>query len=212
MGPGTVLRFPKRRHARASVKTPGPIEERAASLVSISAVKPALAAVGDSSIAFHQSDGMLLRNRHLRATSTLAPISDAMASGEGQSLITSRNEVGSLMPSLLGQSVLNVKDDVSSDVAGHFVLQSGMGKTQPSTAFKRAFTAQIKAAREAKGLKQDQMGRLIGLSQGSYKQYEGRTLMPHELLPKFCHEAGIDIAQLFKQAHAAAQAARRKTA
>lgn len=87
-----------------------------------------------------------------------------------------------------------------------------MGKTQPSSEFKAGFTAAVKAAREAKGLTQEQMATLLGLKQDRYKQYEGRTLMPHELIPIFCDETGADIARLFKAARAAAAQRKKKFA
>lgn len=205
-----VLRFPRRIHARASIKASEVDPPRAANLVSASAVKPASTAVGESRIAFHHSEGMLSRNRHLRAAATPAPISDAMASGEGQSPITARKEDGSLMPSLLGHSVLKVKDDVSRDDGGQSVLLSGMDKTQSDIEFKKAFTGRIKAAREAKGLTQRQMAKLLGLEQDHYKQFEGRTLMPHGLIPIFCDEAKVDISYLFNGPRVAVTKSRRK--
>lgn len=116
------------------------------------------------------------------------------------------------MPDTVGQSVLTCKANPSYDAAGQRVLQSTMGKTQPSSEFKREFTARVKAARKAKGLTQKQIGSLMGLEQDAYKQYEGRTLMPHELIPIFCKEVGVDISSLFEGAMRAVMRSHKKSA
>ena len=196
---GRVIELPGR-HAANS---------RAAKPAKRSAVTPLDRAISVPITDAHHSAGMALLCHHFETADGLAPISAANASRVGQSSITSRNE---FMSDLLGQSVLNCKANPSCDVAGRSVLQSGMGKTQVDPHFKAAFTAAIAAAREAKGLTQDQMGRLLGLKQDSYKQYEGRTLMPHELIPSFCEHTGADIARLFKVARAAMMQRKKKSA
>jgi transcriptional regulator with XRE-family HTH domain len=87
-----------------------------------------------------------------------------------------------------------------------------MAKPQPSDEFKRTFTAGIRAARVNKGLTQIQMAKLLGIPQDHYKQYEGRTLMPHLLLAAFCHETQLNASQLLAEAGAAAARAQRRVA
>jgi ribosome-binding protein aMBF1 (putative translation factor) len=182
---------------------------RAAKLAKSSAVTPLDRASSVPITDAHHSAGMALLCHHFETADGLAPMSAASASRVGQSSMTSRNE---FMPDVLGQSVLNCKANPSCDATGRSVLQSGMGKSQPSSEFKRAFTAAIKAAREAKGLTQEQVAGLLGLKQDHYKQYEGRTLMPHELIPIFCDATGADITRLFKVARAAVMQRRKKSA
>lgn len=181
---GDVIIF-ARRHRRAS---------RAAISVKSEAEIPAARTVSQPKRADQRSQGMESRCHHLETAQELTPISDAIAPREGQSSITDRNE---FMESKLGHSVLEVKDNQPLDGTGPCVLPSGMSKTQASAAFKRAFIARTKAAREAKGLTQDQMARLLGLKQDRYKQYETRTMLPHELIPVFCFETGIAPRSLF---------------
>ena len=194
MGPGTILIFPKSPHARASAREIIAALSRAASIIRMSAVNPACDPVGELTIGAHHSEGMASRCHHLLTELGLAPTSAAMASREGQSSITERNE---FMTPSLGQSVLKSKANLSLDAKGRNVLQSGMGSRPPSAVFKEAFTDRVKAAREATGRTQQQMADALGIAQDRYKQYEGRTLMPHELIPLFCNICQIDVAYLF---------------
>jgi DNA-binding transcriptional regulator YiaG len=54
------------------------------------------------------------------------------------------------------------------------------------TEYRDAFLKRVATAREALGLNQTKMAELLGLTQGHYKQYESRTIMPHHILVEFC--------------------------
>lgn len=51
---------------------------------------------------------------------------------------------------------------------------------------KLAFIRRTKLAREATFETQKPMCTILGLDQGTYKQYESRTPLPHRYIPKFC--------------------------
>lgn len=203
----TVLEFARYRpHTRASARIAGAIS-RAASIIRTSAVRPALEPVGEATIGAHHSDGIASRCHHLLTELGFAPTSEAMASRDGQSSITERNE---FMTPSLGQPVLKSKANLSLDAKGRNVLQSGMGSGAQTADFKEAFTGQVRAARAATGRTQQQMADALGIPQDRYKQYEGRTLMPHELIPLFCNICQIDVAFLFSRRRVAAAQPKRK--
>jgi DNA-binding XRE family transcriptional regulator len=179
-----VIAFPKRRHARASAGS------RAASLAKVSAVTPADFAGSDCETANHHSPGMRSLCDHFRMAGTPAPRSDAIASCDGQSRITSRNEAGSCMPNVLGQSVLKSKPNVSHDDCGPMGQNVPM-KNQAKSAYKAAFLGRVAAARLLRFETQDPAATAIGLAQDTYKQYETRSLMPHHLIPRFCAICGV---------------------
>lgn len=58
--------------------------------------------------------------------------------------------------------------------------------------FKQEFTERIKAARIALGWKQWQMADALDMPQDKYKQYEGRSFLPHHLIGRFCLITRID--------------------
>lgn len=63
---------------------------------------------------------------------------------------------------------------------------SSTEKRANSSAFKAQFIGRTKHARELSGLTQDELARLLGIDQGTYKQYETRSLLPHWLIESFC--------------------------
>jgi DNA-binding XRE family transcriptional regulator len=67
-----------------------------------------------------------------------------------------------------------------------------MGETETETQFKQLFTERVKAARVATGLKQWQVAELLGIPQDKYKQYEGRSYLPHHLVGRFCIVCRVD--------------------
>jgi hypothetical protein len=67
-----------------------------------------------------------------------------------------------------------------------------MADSETEAEFKQAFTARIAAARRALGWKQWQMAQALDMPQDKYKQYEGRSLLPHHLMGRFCLIARID--------------------
>lgn len=107
-----VVRFPVRRHARAS-------SVLSASRANRSAVNPADLATSVSKTRRHQSDGILSRCHHLRTREEPPQsTSAAMASREGQSPMTSLNEQidESAMSRLLGQYVPIGKGNMGRDI------------------------------------------------------------------------------------------------
>lgn len=179
-----VILFPF--HPRASAGS------RAANSVSVSAVSSAERARSVASTDAHHSDGMLLRWRHLGIIQLPAPMSAAMAACEGQMSMTSLNDVICDMRGKLGQRVLKSKAKLSLDcgrLLGHNVR---MAEQETESQFKQEFTRRVKAARAALGWKQWQMAEALGMPQDKYKQYEGRSLLPHHLIGRFCLLTRID--------------------
>lgn len=189
---GIVLRF-RRRHARAG-------SSGAASVASSSTVTPFSRATSVETTLSHHSAGMLLRCDHFGTSQAPAPTSVAMALSEGQSLTTSRNEAGlvarsgakSVIPRLLGQMVLKRKGNVSYDCGSRLGHNVRMADSETETQFKQRFTKRIKEARIALGWKQWQMAEALGMPQDKYKQYEGRSLLPHHLIGRFCLVSHVD--------------------
>jgi len=184
---GKIIRFP-RRHGRASAVS------RAARDVRSSAVTPAERARSVSISAAHHSAGMLSRCHHFDTWVGVAPgNSDARAIRSApQSSITVLKEVKSAMPDLLGHLVLKRKVIPSLDCGhglGHTVR---MADSDTEAQFKQEFTKRVKEARIARGWKQWQAGEALGIPQDQYKQYEGRSLMPHHMIGRFCLVTRVD--------------------
>lgn len=67
-----------------------------------------------------------------------------------------------------------------------------MADSETETEFKQRFTKRVKDARTALGWKQWQMADALDMPQDKYKQYEGRTLLPHHLIGRFCLITHVD--------------------
>lgn len=65
------------------------------------------------------------------------------------------------------------------------------------SAFVAAFLGRTKFAREARDISQQEMAELLGIDQGTYKQYEARSPLPHWIVPRFCKITGIDPTWLY---------------
>lgn len=63
---------------------------------------------------------------------------------------------------------------------------------QTLSEFRAAFKRRTALAREARGYTQEQLAELLNTTQGSYQKYEGRSLLPHHLVERFCLLCGID--------------------
>lgn len=61
------------------------------------------------------------------------------------------------------------------------------------SAYHDGFIQRVKQAREASGYSQEVMAGLLGMQQGTYKQYESRSLLPHYLFERFCLITRCDI-------------------
>lgn len=195
---GSVIHQPTRPSSRTAEET---ALRRAANSASLRAVKPAASAVGVAKMASHHSAGMLSRCGHLRAASTPAPISSAIASGDDHRATTARKDeisgVLAIAPSRIGQFVLNGKANLSCDSEGPLGQNPGMDQDHAASAYKQAFISRVKSAREARGLTQTGIATLLGIGQDTYKQYEVRSYLPHYLVPKFCLACGVDASWLF---------------
>lgn len=190
---GSVIRF-VRRHARTSAtgrdSTTG---TRAAHSVIKFAVAPAALARSVIKIGAHHSAGMLSRCHHFETAEAPAPMSAAMLSREDQSSMIERNEVRSDMPSHLGHLVLKRKAILSCDYDSAFGKNTAMPERMSETEEKAAFIRRVKIAREARFPTQTPMLTLLEIEQGTYKQYETRTPLPHRLIPKFCAACGVSL-------------------
>ena len=148
-------------------------------------------------IADQYSGGIQFRCHHLVTVPAVAPTSAPIAmrapwaSRPPQSSMTSQNEVISDMPQFLGQSVLKSKSYPSLDVEkalGHTVP---MADSDQEAEYKQAFMARVAEARIARGWKQWQMAKALGIPQDQYKQYETRGMMPHRHIWPFCMFANV---------------------
>lgn len=163
---------------------------RAAKSASLSAVKPLSLAVEVDRIADHQSAGTLLRCFHLRAANLPAPISQAMASGEGHSPITDLNELILDIAPTIRQSVLIRKPKMSRDEILSFWDNLGMAGKLSDKEQIRAFIARTRQARRARYQEQGPICLLLDVPQTTYTKYETRTPLPHRYIPKFCAATG----------------------
>lgn len=182
------------RHGRASAGSRGG-SLRDASSVKRSAVIPPALPVEESKIGCHHSDGMLSRWSHLRADATVAPISSAKAPGDRHRAITARNELMdvSVTDPDLGHSVLKVKAKLSHDKIQAFQDNPGMAERMSEIEEKLAFIKRVKDAREARFPRQEPICTILDLDQGTYKQYESRSYLPHRYIPKFCAACDVSM-------------------
>ena len=103
-----------------------------------------------------------------------------------------RNEPISDMTQLIGQSVLKRKAILSLDTKKPLGHNVPMTETDAETQFKEEFIERTRAARIASNRKQWQMAEALGITQDQYKQYEGRGMLPHRFLGRFCIITNID--------------------
>lgn len=68
---------------------------------------------------------------------------------------------------------------------------------KPVNQFVSEFIDRTRRARDEHGFTQDEIAELLGISQGTYKNYETNRLMPHNLVPAFCLATRVDIAWLY---------------
>jgi hypothetical protein len=212
---GKLLQFPARRHRTAPAVLRASFD-LAASETKVIAVTPALRARFVRKIASHHSGGIQSLCHHLETFAAVPAMSEAIPTRDGpQSSMIERNVVnrgckarrrarserGDLIlpvtPSSLGQHVLNHKVNVSHDCAGAALQNVLMAKGATRTDFKADFTGRVKSARISAGYTQQQIADLLHIDQGKYKQYEGRSFMAYELIPRFCLLTRIDEHWLF---------------
>lgn len=119
-------------------------------------------------------------------------MSAAIASSEGQRSITDRNVVSFDIPKLIGPIVLKRKAKSSLDEKKSLGHTVHMAETETEAQFKQEFMQRVAAARTARNLKQWQIAEALGMSQDKYKQYEGRSYLPHHLIGRFCIITRVD--------------------
>lgn len=98
-----------------------------------------------------------------------------------------------IMPPSIGPIVLSVKANMSCDDSGEFCQNTVMADRMSESEEKAAFIGRVRAARESRYHTQKPMLTILGLDQGTYKQYERRTPLPWRFIPKFCAACGISI-------------------
>jgi hypothetical protein len=179
--------------ARASIRPRGLTGPLACIEASVSSVTPGMPrSAAERTSGAQNSPGMRLRSAHLRTAQMPAPISRATASCEGQSASSDLGSVA-MVPGNLGPFVLNCKANLSYDFGSPFGDPPGMADRMSESEEKAAFIGRTRAARMARFEKQKPMLTILGLDQGTYKQYETRTPLPWRLIPKFCAATGVDI-------------------
>src|SRR5438067_1093303 len=70
------------------------------------------------------------------------------------------------------------------------------GRTPASSEYTDALHDRMRAAREAHGLTQADLAKLLGLSRHAYEKYETRSRLPHHLIEAFAQIVGVTIAWL----------------
>ncbi len=175
-------------HARSSQTS------RAASLVKISEVTPADLARSVLSSADQYSAGILSLWCHLETcvAETWGNSAAKAKRDSPHSSMIARNEVKSVMTASIGQSVLKSKAMPSLDCGSGLGHNVQMADSDTELQFKQEFTGRIKTARVSLGWKQWQMAEALGMPQDKYKQYEGRSLLPHHLIGRFCLVTHVD--------------------
>jgi DNA-binding XRE family transcriptional regulator len=129
-------------------------------------------------------DGIRFRCAHLRTRGTVVPISTAKSVSDDQ---RERRDLGEpLIPDKLGHIVLTRKAKVSRDPIKGLVQTVPMARDEPISKAKQDFIARVREARNGTPHSQEAMGELLGIGQGTYKQYESRSWLPHHLIPLFC--------------------------
>lgn len=179
------------RHARTSAGS------RAAKRASNSAVTPATIARSSVTSSDQYSGGIKSLCHHLETcVAETFGISAASAMREPmevpQSSIIARNDPKSAMPAFLGPTVLKSKALASLDwglSVGHTVR---MADSETDREYKQRFTKRIADARISRGWKQWEAAQALDIPQDKYKQYEGRSLMPHRLIVRFALICRVD--------------------
>lgn len=65
-----------------------------------------------------------------------------------------------------------------------------------ATEFNRLFCAATKRARKKAGYSQAQMAEILGIPRSTYKGYETRSPLPHDLLMRFCAHTSTSLAEM----------------
>lgn len=82
---------------------------------------------------------------------------------------------------------------MSYDCGSRIVQNADMADRMSESEEKAAFINRVKQARMARFKTQGPMLTILEVDQGTYKQYESRTPLPHRLIPKFCAATGVSL-------------------
>jgi hypothetical protein len=186
------------RHMRASAHPESTAGFRAASAVILWAFSPAPDATPVRRTADHHSAGIESRCHHLLTADALhsslatSDTSAAIASRDDHSSITDRKDGKSPMDGALGQIVLNGKANLSYDCGEALGQNCPMAKDPGKSLYVEDFVARVRWARKARYETQDAIAKLMNMPQDSYKHFEAKRIMPHELIGRFCMACGVD--------------------
>jgi len=100
------------------------------------------------------------------------------------------------MAAVVRQSVLIVKDGLSSDQRDVVSYTKNMVREAKEDLYTKQLVLRVRAARNARvpALTQDQIALLLGIEQTTYSKYESlkrQSRIPHELLWKFCQICNV---------------------
>jgi plasmid maintenance system antidote protein VapI len=194
---GTIIQF-LARHARAPTTTPSML--RAAKPASTSAVKPLSLARSVAKTEAHHSAGILFRRNHLITAQLPAPKSDAIASREGQSSITDRNEVKSDMTVIMGLIVPQCKAKMSHDYsvsAGHYVPMTEDDEKIAESAWRDAFIERLKKVKGSRS--QADMADLLDITRDRWNKIINRgDAVPTRLLPRLAKIGAVSLEWLIE--------------
>jgi len=88
--------------------------------------------------------------------------------------------------------------DALCEISQKFWMKDASG-----TDYKQAFLRRTKEAREAARYTQEQIAKVLQITQDTYKQYETRSLLPHRLIGPFCAATRVSEAWLLTGSTAA---------
>lgn len=93
-----------------------------------------------------------------------------------------------------------------------------MPKETASSAYKKQFLARVTALRKAqkresgKEWTAEDMAYALGIEPDTYRKYESRSFMPHELLPRFAMITGVSVEYVLTGSRSVGEARRGKPA
>ena len=100
----------------------------------------------------------------------------------------------------LGRNVLKGKTKTSHDYEDDSWLKGCMAddnKSTPLTAWMSGFIERTRKAREDAKFTQHEMATILGVGQGTYKNYETNRCLPHQYIPQFCTATRVNEEWLF---------------